>query len=246
MSRTWSSERYELTDLPLLKAAIRSSTYLQYLSYGVDLSDEGNPEFRTLVASELMERIEAEAESVETLRGLGSSGEEFAIEVMRWGSIYFVNAGELDRIGYFLAPDDARAEALHIAACFPVEDDDDANHSALDQARPNLTIRAWYTSDLMASYGNFDDPVGDQVISVAEETLQRICAGDEVNLTRPWFDQCEGQEVRASWRFNMRGPGSASIWLSREEDEEPEIYEVTMMQFGEDPAIYPAPPIFEE
>jgi len=246
MSTTWSVERYDLTDLAVLRAAIKSSTYLQYLAYGVDLSEADSAEFRTLVASELRERIEAEAESVETLRGLGFDGEEFPISVMRWGSIYFVDAGELDRIGYFLTPEDARIEALHIAGCFPFDDEQDVGWSPSKQPQVGSTIRLWYTPDINAALGDLDNPVGDFVITVADEALQRIRAGDEVNLAGPWFDHYDGQEVRATWRFNMRGPGSASIWVSDGPGEEPEIFEVTSMQFGEDPMVYPAPPIFED
>ena len=240
-----SSVRYELTDLPLLEAAIRSSTYLQYLSFGVDLSQDGSAEFRNLVASELLERIDAEAESAETFRGLGFDGEEFPINVMRWGSIYFVDAGELDRIGFYLAHEDARTEALHIAECFPLADGDDFDQSLPSTPRSRTAIRAWYTHDMFAALGHLDKPVGDLVIHVDDEALRRIRSGEEVYLVRPWLGFDSDQDVQAKWRFNMRGPGSASIWISNGPDEEPEIFEVTSMQFGDDPTIYAVPPIFE-
>lgn len=73
-----------------------------------------------------------------------------------------------------------------------------------------------------------------------------IRAGEVLDLAGPWVDPFEDRSEGAVWRFNMRGPGSASIWLYGGEDEEPEIYEVTSMQFGNDPTVFPAPPIFQD
>lgn len=246
MSTDGPFRRYDLHDLTLLEVAIRSSTYLQYLAYGIDLSDPTNADFKALVVSELFERLEAEAQSIETFRGLGSSGEEFPIYLMRWGCIYFVEAGELDRLGYYMAPEGARAEAFHFAECFLLAAGEDADPSLPNQPRPRSTIRAWYTSDLLASHCQLDDPVGDLVISIDEAALLRIRSGDEVYVARPWVAFEDGQAVRAIWRFNMRGRDSAAIWVSCGNGEEPEVLEVTSMQFGEDPTIYAAPPLYEE
>ena len=105
--------------------------------------------------------------------GLGHDDEEFSINIMKWGPIYFVDAGELDRIGYFLTPDDARTEAAHIAECFPLADADEAAPIPTKQPRSRATIRAWYTHDLIAANGHLDQPSGDIEMLVSALNLQR-------------------------------------------------------------------------
>jgi hypothetical protein len=129
MHTDWSSREYELTELLVLETAIRSSPYLQYLATGVNLSDEANAEFRDLIASEIEERLDDEAAPLETYTGLGGYGDEFFIIVMSWGGIYFVEAPEFPRLGYYLSLEDARAHALHIAECFPVTGADDVGEA---------------------------------------------------------------------------------------------------------------------
>lgn len=124
MRTDWTSKQHELTDPAVLETAIRSSAYLQYMAVGVDLSHDASAEFKTLIASEIEERLNTEAEVVSSYTGLGGYGDEFPIDVMCWGGIFFVDACEFPRLGYYLTLQDAQAEALHIAECYPIADED--------------------------------------------------------------------------------------------------------------------------
>lgn len=124
MAAAWRSREYELTDPAVLETAIQSSTYLQYMAAGVDVHDDAWAEFRTLIASEIEERLNTEAEVLCSYTGLGGYGDEFPIDVLSWGGIFFVDACEFPRLGYYLTLQGAQAEALHIAECFPIADED--------------------------------------------------------------------------------------------------------------------------
>lgn len=240
MNADWSSRQYKLTEPAVLETAIRSSTYLQYMAAGVDLYDDALTEFRTLIASEVEERLESEGQELETYSGLGGYGDEFSIAVMGWGGIYFVEACEFQRHGYYLCLEDARADALHIAECFSGLDESDALAHM-----PELRIRAWYTDDLLASYGHLDQPTGEMEVHADAEVIAQIKSGQEVSLDPPRPAKIDDQWVQVVWRFNMRGPGSASIWLYPCDDSEPMVLEVTAMQIGDEPARM-APPIYED
>ena len=240
MDADWSSRQCKLTEPAVLETAIRFSAYLQYMAVGVDLYDDAWTEFRTLIASEVEERLESEAEELETYSGLSGNGDEFSIAVMGWGGIYFVEACEFQRHGYYLRLEDARADALHIAECFSGLDDSDTLAH-----KPGLRIRAWYTGDLVASYGHLDQPTGEMEVHADAEIIAQIRSGEEVSLDLPRPVKIDDQWVKVVWRFNMRGPGSASIWLYPREDSEPEVLEVTSMQIGDEPARM-APPIYED
>ncbi|WP_226698832.1 hypothetical protein [Qipengyuania gaetbuli] len=240
MDADWSSRQCKLTEPAVLETAIRFSAYLQYMAVGVDLYDDAWTEFRTLIASEVEERLENEAEELETYSGLSGYGDEFAIAVMGWGGIYFVEACEFERHGYYLRLEDARADAMHIAECYSGIDEGDTVSPV-----PGQRIRAWYTDDLLASHGHLDQPTGELEVHADTEIIAQISSGHQVSLELPRLAKIGGEWVQVVWRFNMRGPGSASIWLYSRDGSEPEVLEVTSMQIGDEPARK-APPIYED